>query len=71
MSIVNDLFRRVIFDEADRALHKALYAEVEEIAVKIDQCTPDGEDKALALRALHLSLMHLGAALSRHPKYQD
>ena len=71
MSIVKDIFNRVIFDESDRTTHKDAYRDIESIAAGMVAAAPAGPDVTLALRALHLALMHFGAALSRHPKYQE
>lgn len=70
MSVINDIFTRVVFDEDDRNTHKQAYADIESIAAWMVAAAPAGPDVTLALRALHLSLMHFGAALSRHPKYK-
>ncbi len=70
MSLVDDIFNRVVFDEIDRAIHKESYSAVKQIAQVMDEATPECEDKVLAFRALHLALMHFGAALSRHHKYK-
>lgn len=71
MSLIKDIFNRVVFDEADRTTHKQAYADIESIAAGMVAAAPGGPDVTLALRALHLALMHFGAALSRHPKYQE
>ncbi len=71
MSIIDEIFNRVVFDEEDRSTHKAAYADIEEIAERMLAAAPKGPDLTLAFRALHLALMHFGAALSRHPKYQE
>jgi hypothetical protein len=70
MSMIDDIFNRVVFDEEDRNVHRESYVDLKEIARKMDASAPDGPDKTLAFRALHLALMHFGAALSRHPKYK-
>lgn len=71
MSTINDIFDRVTFDETDRAVHKESYAAVKQIAQVMDEVAPDCDDKTLAFRALHLALMHFGAALSRQEKYKE
>ena len=71
MSLVKDIFNRVVFDEADRTTHKDAYKDIESIAAGMVAAAPAGPDVTLALRALHLALMHFGAALSRHKKYQE
>lgn len=68
---VNEIFNRVVFDEGDRKVHQTAYNDVKLIAACMDAAAPDGPDKTLAFRALHLALMHFGAALSRHKKYQE
>jgi len=67
---VNEIFNRVVFDESDRKLHQTAYKDVKLIAECMDAAAPDGPDKTLAFRALHLALMHFGAAISRHKKYK-
>lgn len=71
MSMISDIFNRVVFDEADRTTHKDAYRDIESIAAGMVAAAPPGPDVTLALRALHLALMHFGAALSRHPKYKE
>lgn len=71
MSMVDDIFNRVVFDKDDRAYHFELYNTVKEIANGIDERCPNSPDKTLAFRALHLALMHVGAALAKADKYQD
>jgi len=71
MNIVDDIFNRVVFDETDRKIHKACYVAVKQIAQVMDDMAPDCDDKILAFRALHLALMHFGAALSRQDKYKS
>lgn len=70
MSVVDEIFDRVVFDDADRAYHSELYEKVKELAKDIDANTPNCAEKALAFRALHLGLMHVGAALAKHQKYK-
>ena len=71
MSILNDIFNRVVFDDQDRQIHKTAYDDIASIANGMNEAAPDSPDKTLAFRALHLALMHFGAALSRHPKYKE
>lgn len=71
MSIVDDIFDRVVFDETDREIHKACYVAVKQIAKVMDEVAPDCADKTLAFRALHLALMHFGTALSKQDKYKS
>lgn len=70
MSMVDEIFNRVMFDDTDRAIHTECYAAVKQIAQVIDETTPDCDDKTLAFRALHLALMHYGAALAKQDKYK-
>lgn len=70
MSMLSDIFKRVVFDEADRAIHTESYAAVKQIAGVMDEVAPDCPEKTLAFRALHLALMHFGAALSKQDKYK-
>ena len=69
--LVDDIFKRTIFDECDRALHAALYNQMKELAKVMDVNAPECADKTLAFRAMHLSLMHYGAALSKKEKYKE
>lgn len=68
--LINDIFNRVVFDEADRALHFALYNQMREIAETMDVNAPESADKTLAFRSMHLALMHYGSALSKKDKYK-
>lgn len=70
MSLVNDIFHRIVFDQEDRDYHFDLYNKVKEIAADIDNKCPDSAEKTLAFRAFHLALMHVGAALSKQEKYK-
>lgn len=70
MKLVDDIFNRVVFDAEDRAYHFDLYARVKELASDFDSKCPDSADKTLAFRSLHLSLMHMGAALAKQDKYK-
>lgn len=70
MSVLDEIFNRVVFDEADRAIHKESYAAVKQIAGVMDEVAPDCAEKTLAFRALHLALMHFGAALAKNVKYK-
>ncbi len=67
--MINEIFNRVTFDEADRALHYALYSSIKEIAETMDVNAPESAEKTLAFRSLHLALMHYGSALAKkYPK---
>ncbi len=67
---IDDIFDRVAFDDLDRALHAALYKSVKELCIEMDSNAPDSTEKTLALRAMHLGLMHYGTALSKQEKYK-
>jgi hypothetical protein len=71
MSLVEDMFERVKFDSLDINLHNSAYDAVKEIANIMDVAAPNCAEKTLALRALHLALMHFGTALSKHEKYKS
>jgi hypothetical protein len=71
MSIIEEIFTRIVFDEIDRAIHKESYSAVKQIAQVMDEAAPDCDDKVLAFRALHSALMYFGAALSRSDKYKS
>lgn len=71
MSLVEDMFERVKFDAIDINLHDAAYGAIKQIAKIMDAGAPDCADKTLALRALHLALMHFGSALSKNEKYKS
>jgi hypothetical protein len=71
MDAIDSIFNRVTFDKEHRAFHYELYDKVKAIAREIDEQCPNSADKTLAFRSLHLALMHAGAALSRHEKYQE
>lgn len=71
MSIIDEIFHRIVFDEIDRAIHKESYSAVKQIAQVMDEVAPDCNEKTLAFRALHLALMHFGAALSKQDKYKE
>lgn len=70
MSIVNDIFERVTFDDDDRQYHYDLYTKVKALANEIDANAPDCAEKTLAFRALHLALMHVGSAIAKKTKYR-
>ena len=70
ISVVDDIFSRVTFDGDDRQFHYDLYNKVKAIAVEIDQNAPECAEKTLAFRALHLALMHTGAAIGKKDKYK-
>ena len=69
MSLVDEIFRRVQFDTSDVQVHNRAYSAVKEIAEIMDSTAVDCAEKTLAFRALHVALMHFGAALSKNPKY--
>lgn len=68
--LINDIFNRVKFDEIDRDMHSFLYNKFKQIAELMDDKAPECEDKTLAFKAMHLSLMHYGSALSKKDKYK-
>jgi len=70
MSLVDEIFNRVWFDETDKGIHKAAYDAVKQIANVMDEAAPNCAEKTLALRSLHLACMHFGTALAKHPKYK-
>lgn len=67
--VVDQIFTRVTFDSDDRQYHYDLYNKVKDLANEIDANAPDCAEKTLAFRALHLALMHVGAALAKKAKY--
>ncbi len=69
MDAIDSIFNRVTFDKDDRAFHYEFYEKVKSLARELDERCPNSADKTLAFRSFHLSLMHAGAALSRHEKY--
>jgi hypothetical protein len=71
MSLVEEIFNRVVFDKEDRDYHFSLYNAVKELANGINEKCPDSPEKTLAFRAFHLGLMHVGAALAKHEKYKE
>jgi len=71
MSLVDDIFDRHTFDEHDRKIHQSFYSAVKDIAVMMDDETPNCAEKTLAFRALHLALMHFGSALAKNDKYNQ
>lgn len=68
--VVADIFNRVTFDGDDRQYHYDLYNKVKELANDIDKNCPNCADKTLSFRALHLALMHAGAAIGKKEKYR-
>lgn len=70
MSLVNEMFARVKFDSQDVAIHQSAYDAVVQIAHVMEDTAPLCGERTLALRALHLALMHFGTALAKHEKYQ-
>lgn len=71
MSLVNDIFDRVKFDSTDANAHNAAYDAVKEIATMMCNAAPKCAETTLALRALHLALMHFGTALAKGEKYKS
>ena len=71
MSLVNDIFDRVKFDTKDISVHNAAYDAVKQIAGVMCEAAPACAETTLALRALHLALMHFGTALSKQDKYKS
>lgn len=69
-NLVDEIFDRIVFDTEDRAYHFELYAKVKELARDIDSKAPNCAEKTLAFRAMHLALMHVGAALAKQDKYK-
>lgn len=70
MSLVDEMFSRVKFDQTDIGVHNAAYDAVRQIAHTMCQAAPACAETTLALRALHLALMHFGTALSKGEKYK-
>jgi hypothetical protein len=70
MSLVNEIFNRVWFDDVDKCLHQTAYDAVKQVATIMNDAAPNCAEKTLALRALHLACMHFGSALAKHEKYQ-
>ncbi len=71
MSLLDEIFNRVAFDEIDRTIHQEAYSAIKQIAGVMDEVAPDCAEKTLAFRALHLALMHFGSALSKQDKYKS
>lgn len=71
MNVIDDLFKRVVFDQDDRDYHFKAYATIKDLANEIDSKCPDSDAKQSVFQALHLGLMYLGAALSKQEKYRD
>lgn len=71
MNLVNDIFDRVVFDKFDGALYKESHSAIKQIAQVMNKVAPDCDEKTLAFRALHLALMHFGAALTKQDKYNQ
>jgi hypothetical protein len=69
MSIVNDIFKRVVFDGDDRQYHFNLFNKIKSLAEDIHANAPDCDDKTLAFRALHMALMHAENAIAKKVKY--
>lgn len=70
MSMVDEIFKRVTFDEHDREIHQLAREAIRIIAETMDNTAPDCAEKILAFRALHVALMHYGSALSKKDKYK-
>lgn len=70
MSVVNDIFNRVIFDGDDRQYLYNLHTKMKAFAEEIHQNVPDCADKTLAFRALHLAFMHVECAIGQKIKYK-
>jgi hypothetical protein len=70
MSLVDDIFDRVVFDELDCAIQKESYGAVKQIAQVMDEAAPDCDEKMIALRSLHAAVMYFGVALSKQEKYK-
>jgi len=69
MSLISDIFNRVTFDGDDRQYFYDLTNKFKAIATEIDTKCPECAEKTLALRALHLALMHAETALAKKKKY--
>lgn len=69
MGMVEQIFKRVTFDDVDKRIHQEIVEAIKQIAQVIDESTPDCAEKMLAFRALHLATMHFGNALSKQNKY--
>jgi hypothetical protein len=70
MSLVSDIFDRVKFDVVDVGVHNVAYDAVKQIAQVMCDAAPACAETTLALRALHLALMHFGTALAKGDKYK-
>lgn len=70
MSLVKNIFDRVKFDLTDVDVHNAAYDAVKQIAQVMCEAAPVCAETTLALRALHLALMHFGTALGKSNKYK-
>lgn len=70
MTDLNTIFTRVTFDGDDRQYHHDLCSKIKTLAADIDANCPNCTDKTLAFNALHLALMHTGAALGQKLKYK-
>jgi hypothetical protein len=71
MSIVDDIFHRVLFDEKDVCLYQVIYDAVKQVGNMMDDNVPNCAEKTLAIRALHLACMHFGSALGKQDKYKS
>lgn len=71
MSIVNDIFIHAPdFDGGDRQFHHDLFNRIKAIANDINQHSPRCEEATLAIRALHLALLHTECAIAKKDKYR-
>lgn len=70
MSLVDEIFHRVYFDQMDKEIHSSAYEMVKKVAQFMDESSPGCAEKTLALRALHLAVMHFGTALAKNEKYK-
>lgn len=71
MNQVEEIFKRVRFDEADRQIHEEFYRKVKDIAISIGSSTPKCREQSLAFTHLQEALMWVGVALSKQEKYQE
>jgi len=70
MSLINEIFDRVKLDAEDLNRHNCAYDAVKSIATLMCAASPKCAELMLALRALHLALMHFGTALAKNDKYK-
>lgn len=67
--LTDEIFKRVTFDEADRAIHYDFYETIKEFAETIESITPKCREQSLAFTHLQEALMWIGAALAKQEKY--